>query len=161
MSVRTLSVAAAAAIYLQIILGAIMRHTGSGLAIPDFPLAFGRQIPPEFSRQILANFAHRVGAVVVALLVLWLARVVLRRHRGETWLTRPTWVLLAALVMQISLAAWTVWSAKAVIPTTLHVAGGSLVLGTALVLTLRIHRLVARRTSEAPAAAARAGASAR
>ena len=34
------------AIYVQILLGALMRHTGSGLAIPDFPLALGRIIPP-------------------------------------------------------------------------------------------------------------------
>src|ERR1019366_4399278 len=39
---------ATAAIYVQIVLGAVMRHTGAGLAIPDFPAAFGGE--PRFRR---------------------------------------------------------------------------------------------------------------
>src|SRR5262249_34122858 len=31
-----------ALVFVQLILGALMRHMGAGLAIPDFPLAFGR-----------------------------------------------------------------------------------------------------------------------
>ena len=40
-----LALAAPVFIYGQILLGATMRHTGAGLAIPDFPLAFGRLVP--------------------------------------------------------------------------------------------------------------------
>ena len=36
-------------IYVQILLGATMRHTGAGLAIPDFPLAFGGLLPPAWT----------------------------------------------------------------------------------------------------------------
>ena len=32
-------------IYVQILIGATMRHTGAGLAIPDFPLMFGHLVP--------------------------------------------------------------------------------------------------------------------
>ncbi|HEX7829264.1 MAG TPA: COX15/CtaA family protein, partial [Thermoanaerobaculia bacterium] len=32
-------------VYLQILAGAVLRHLGAGLAIPDFPLSFGRVIP--------------------------------------------------------------------------------------------------------------------
>ncbi|HEX9492282.1 MAG TPA: COX15/CtaA family protein, partial [Thermoanaerobaculia bacterium] len=35
-------------VFLQILLGALMRHLGAGLAIPDFPLSFGRLVP-EFT----------------------------------------------------------------------------------------------------------------
>ena len=45
-SLRILAAVTTAAIYLQIIVGATMRHTGAGLAIPDFPWAFGKLIPP-------------------------------------------------------------------------------------------------------------------
>lgn len=159
-SVRTLSAATTAIIYMQIILGAIMRHTKSGLAIPDFPLSFGRLVPPEFTGQILANFAHRVGAVVAGIFIVWLAVTVLRRHGAEPWLARPAAVLVCAVILQISLAAWTVWSAKAVIPTTLHVAGGSFTLGACLVLALRIHRLVGRRDALEAVVPVRAGAAA-
>src|SRR6266481_4447634 len=33
-------------VFVQLVLGALMRHMGAGLAIPDFPLAFGRLVPP-------------------------------------------------------------------------------------------------------------------
>ena len=39
--VRAAAIAATAVIYLQLLLGALMRHLDAGLAIPDFPLAFG------------------------------------------------------------------------------------------------------------------------
>ena len=47
-------------------MGATMRHTDAGLAIPDFPWAFGRLVPPHWSPQIAIHFAHRVGALIVA-----------------------------------------------------------------------------------------------
>ena len=50
------------AIYLQIVIGATMRHTGAGLAIPDFPLSFGQLIPTHWDSKIAIHFAHRVGA---------------------------------------------------------------------------------------------------
>ena len=50
------------AIYVQILIGATMRHTGAGLAIPDFPLSFGHLIPPHWDPKIAIHFAHRVGA---------------------------------------------------------------------------------------------------
>ena len=56
-----------ALIYLQIVVGATMRHTGAGLAIPDFPLVFGQLIPPHWDAKIAIHFAHRVGALVVSL----------------------------------------------------------------------------------------------
>ena len=53
-------------VYTQILIGATMRHTGAGLAIPDFPLAFGRLVPPEWSFAIAVHFLHRVGAAVTS-----------------------------------------------------------------------------------------------
>src|SRR5262245_53136886 len=44
--VRGAAVVAPAVVFVQLVLGATMRHRGAGLAIPDFPLAFGRVIPP-------------------------------------------------------------------------------------------------------------------
>ena len=68
---KRLCAATTAFIYVQLILGALMRHTNSGLAIPDFPLAFGRIIPPFTSDKIVIHFAHRVGAMLVAVMVVW------------------------------------------------------------------------------------------
>ena len=60
-----LAVIVPACIYGQILLGATMRHNDAGLAIPDFPLAFGRLLPPEWSLGISLHFAHRLGAAAV------------------------------------------------------------------------------------------------
>ena len=49
-------------IYCQILLGATMRHTSAGMAIPDFPLAFGHVVPPVWNAGVAIHFAHRVGA---------------------------------------------------------------------------------------------------
>jgi cytochrome c oxidase assembly protein subunit 15 len=144
-SLKALMLAATFLIYCQTLLGALMRHTASGLAIPDFPLSFGRLVPDHFTRQIAANYAHRVGALVVTLFVLWIAVRVARFHRADQLLLRPTLVLLTALIVQIVLAAETVWTGRGVIPTTLHVAGGAFTLATSVYLTLTVHRTVKSR----------------
>jgi cytochrome c oxidase assembly protein subunit 15 len=157
-SLRRLAVATTAAIYVQTLLGALMRHTGSGLAIPDFPLAFGRLLPPLFTKSIAVHFAHRLGAAVVAILIVRLASTALARRRLAPGLAAPALVLLGLLALQVSLGAETIWSRRAVLPTTLHVAGGAATLAASLVLTLRIHRLVPAHDSreDAPAAIAAA-----
>ena len=68
-------------IYLQILVGATMRHTDAGLAIPDFPLAFGHLVPPHWDAKIAIHFAHRVGALVVSALILATAGHVFYHHR--------------------------------------------------------------------------------
>jgi cytochrome c oxidase assembly protein subunit 15 len=136
-----LAAAATVVIYLQIIVGALMRHMHAGLAIPDFPLAFGRLVPPMFSVAIAVNFAHRCGAVVVTAMVLWTVARALRQYGDEPWLRRPALGLVVLLATQIGLGAATVLSRRAVLPTTSHVAVGAAVLATCLALTLRAWHL--------------------
>jgi heme a synthase len=135
------AVAMTAVIYVQILIGAVMRHLGAGLAIPDFPLSFGRLIPPLDSGFVMINFAHRCGALVVTILVFWTVARVGRNAWDEPRLRRPAAGLLVLLLVQITLGALTVWSGRAVLPTTAHVATGAAVLATSLVLTIRIYAL--------------------
>jgi cytochrome c oxidase assembly protein subunit 15 len=154
------------AVYGQLILGALMRHTGSGLAVPDFPLAYGQIFPalsPESvsaynerliqtdvrlaaegavtSSQILIHMLHRLWALVVAGTVVW-ASV---RLRKDSFLLRRLSsfgiALILLLLVQISLGAWTVLSVKAVPITTAHVAVGALLLATCVLVTLHVARL--------------------
>ena len=92
------------AVYLQLVFGALMRHTHSGLAVPDFPLAYGQVFPslstesivayneqlirsdirlaaegPITSTQIVIHMLHRLWALVVGIMVFWTA-VRLRKH---------------------------------------------------------------------------------
>lgn len=131
---------ATAVIYVQIVIGATMRHTGAGLAIPDFPLAFGHLVPPHWDRAIAVHFSHRVGAVLVSLLALTAAVRVFHRHRDRAELRNPAILLVALLAAQVSLGALNIWSGLHFIVNSLHVVTGASVLVTALVLTLRAHR---------------------
>ena len=137
-----------AVIYLQILIGAVMRHMGAGLAIPDFPLAFGKVLPPLESLPEQVNFAHRVGAIVVSVCVCWTSIQVLRCYRQDSSLRRPAVAMLVLLALQITLGAMTILSGRAVIPTTSHVAVGAAILATSLALTLRAYRLIDGRLVE-------------
>ena len=127
-------------VYTQILIGATMRHTGAGLAIPDFPLAFGRLVPPEWSFAIAVHFLHRVGAAVTALAILATLGPLLAHHPTRRDLLRPAWLLLLLVLTQIGLGGWTVLSGRVPAINTAHVATGAMVLGTALILGLRVNR---------------------
>ena len=127
-------------IYLQIVVGATMRHTGAGLAIPDFPLMFGQLIPPQWDAKIAIHFTHRLGALIVSVAILATTGHVFYHHRARKELFRPSLLLLALLVTQITLGALTVLSRKEFMINSLHVVTGASVLVTSLVLTLRACR---------------------
>lgn len=151
-----LAAATTGVIYLQILIGAVMRHMGAGLVIPDFPLSFGGLVPPYWDEHIAVNFAHRCGAVIVAAMVAWTVARVLRTHREVDALRRPALGLILLLIVQICLGAITIWSDRAVIPTTSHVAVGAALLATSLTLTLRAYRIL-RAPSSARALGSRVG----
>jgi cytochrome c oxidase assembly protein subunit 15 len=134
----------ASLVYVQLVLGAIMRHldsrswSGSRLAIPDFPLSLGRVVPPLDSAAVAIHFAHRIGALLVLGAAVLLAR---RAHRlANPLFTRPALGLLGLVVLQIALGATTVLTGKGVLPATAHVANGAAVLGASVFLGLRAFR---------------------
>jgi cytochrome c oxidase assembly protein subunit 15 len=136
---RRFATATTVLIYCQILIGATMRHTGAGLAIPDFPLMFGHLWPTHWDAKIAIHFAHRCGALVVALSVVATAAMIFSRtEAGE--LRRPAALLIALVVAQITLGALTVLSRRNVWINSVHVVCGALVLTTSLVLTLRTWR---------------------
>ena len=135
-----LALAVPAVIYAQILLGATMRHTGAGLAIPDFPLAFGRLLPLRWDAGIAVHFSHRVGALAVTTIVTATAGYLLFRHRDRRELTRPALLLAALVVVQVGLGAWTVLSGRQVAVNTAHVAVGAATFAASVVLALRVHR---------------------
>lgn len=147
-----LALATTGAVYGQILLGAVMRHAEAGLAIPDFPLVFGGLLPPAWTPAIAIHYAHRVGAGIVLLLILLLARHIRRVHPAAAEFRTPLVALVGLTLAQIGLGGWTVLSGKAVSVTTAHVAAGALVLASALVLTLRAYRPRFDRATTTPLA---------
>jgi cytochrome c oxidase assembly protein subunit 15 len=151
---RGAAMTATALVFVQLLIGAVMRHIGAGLAIPDFPLAFGGLLPPVATTPVLVHFAHRVDALLVLVVA---ARLYARARRdGDRRFARLTGAVLGLVVLQIGLGAAAVLTSKAVTPTTLHVATGAAVLGGCWLTTLRAFRLRRPEPAEADATIARA-----
>ena len=125
----------AVVIFAQIMIGAIVRHTGAGLAIMTFPLADGRLIPAFTTPQVAWHFAHRAGAVVVAIVATWTAITALRT--GDSRLRRPSLLMLFLVLWQWVMGALTIFSFRGLYPTTAHVAGGALLFVTSVLLAVR------------------------
>jgi len=144
-----------AAIYTQILIGATVRHTGSGLACPDFPLCNGEVLPPIDSLGIALHLLHRAGALVVVGMVVWVYRRVTAAHATDAPLVVPATIALTLVGAQFLLGALTVWNALAIEPTTAHVGGGALLLITMVTLTLRAYRQYSCGDPVAPVAVER------
>ena len=140
-ALRRVATTTALLIYAQILLGATMRHTGAGMAIPTFPLAFGHLLPPVWTPAIAIHFAHRAGALLVIGAILATAGHVWRHHRNRRELFRPAMLLVLLVCSQATLGALVVLSGLHPVINTAHVVNGALVLGTALVLALRAYRI--------------------
>ena len=140
-TLRLIAAATTSVIYLQILVGATMRHSDAGLAIRDFPLAFGGLVPPVWTAQIAIHYAHRLGALVALLVIGATAGHVLYHHPQRAELRRPTLLLIGLVLTQVTLGAYVIWSEKNVAVNTAHVIVGALTLATSLVLTLRTYRV--------------------
>lgn len=68
-------------VFVQSLVGAVVRHTDAGMACPDVPLCLGRVIPPLQYPAVQLHFAHRVLGVGLAVAVLMFARTILTRER--------------------------------------------------------------------------------
>jgi len=154
-SLRALSLgflALVGATFLLIVLGALVRAHGAGLACPDWPLCFGRALP-AFDLRVGFEWTHRVVAGSVALGFAGLALAVLRRPEASR--VCAGWVAGAALllVIQIALGALTVWQLLASWTVTSHLVVGNAFDACLLVIALRLHRGVGVPASPPPAAA--------
>jgi len=146
--IKTLAIATTIAIYLQLALGATMRHQHKDLAILDFPTANGAWIPDTSAAalakinawrdaralsdvdavQIWLQMAHRFLAVLIGIAVIAFCIRVVKDASHMTALRRLSiwWVVL--FFFQFTLGAWTIWSNKAADVATTHVAVGAIML---------------------------------
>jgi cytochrome c oxidase assembly protein subunit 15 len=164
-NVRTLAriaIFTTAVIYVQLALGATMRHQHRDLAILDFPMAYGRLVP-DISPAKLAKIndwrnaralsevapshiwlqmAHRFLALVIAAGVvacLFNARRAARRFPSLVHFSDAWFLLLAC---QIALGAWVIWSNKAADIATTHVAVGASMLALGVTISAICLRLM-------------------
>ena len=119
--------------YLQVCLGAVMRHTRAGLACGfDFPLCLGKVWPTDAGLIVQIHLLHRFGGYLVALAVLALTAAVWRR--GEVAALRAAVLLASALVLaQIGFGAATILTSRELITMTVHSSLGAALLANLVV----------------------------
>jgi len=160
-------------IFVQLTLGATMRHEHAGLSIDDFPLAYGqvwpKTDPASMARYNLARMerneyvtsplyiniqmAHRVGAVLITLSIFAVALATWLKPGTAPVLRRWSTVWVGLVLVQFTLGAFTILTHKAADVATAHVACGALTLITGALLTAMSWRLQSESelaTSEAP-----------
>src|SRR5213594_3531869 len=131
--IKKLAVAITIAIYVQLALGATMRHQHRDLAILDFPTANGAWLPDTSAAalakinawrdaralsdvtafQIWLQMAHRFLAAIIAVAVIAFCFQVWKHASQITSLKRLSIWWLVLLFCQFTLGAWTIWSNKA------------------------------------------------
>lgn len=116
--------------FVQIFLGALTRHTYSGMAIPDFPLAFGKIVPDfsQYNYQVVIHYCHRVGALLLTILTTIQLTIVLRSGNKMSLVRTPAIISALLILLQITLGALIILTVRDVVPNTAHVAVGSLIL---------------------------------
>ena len=164
--VTALAVFAVVLVYCQLIVGAVMRHNQAGLSIPDFPLVYGKLLPPGDEKaldaaqlhlagvdphrlparpftltQVWLAYGHRIGAVAVSLTLVVLVYKIIRLHRGRPSLLGPAMLLALLLLTQLTLGVLTVVLHKPADIASAHVAVGALVLVTTFAMAARAVRL--------------------
>ncbi len=149
--IRILAFVASAATYLLIVLGGVVRITGSGMGCgDDWPLCNGRLIPSLSDTATFIEWGHRLVASGVSVLVVGLAALTLSRRAtpgvaGSDGPLKPVLWAAGLLVIQVLLGAVTVWLELPPTTVVLHLATAM-----ALVAALVVAGLRANSTADAP-----------
>lgn len=160
-----LSLALTIAVYLQLIIGALMRHSEAGLAIPDFPTMAGGYWPtfddamlskinasllssghaPVEMPQILVHFVHRFWAVMVLIAFITTLIYCYRKLSAATLKMRTLAIMTPVVGLQVILGIATVLTERIPLVTSLHVVVGALLLGLSTLLSIRASSSFLRR----------------
>jgi len=170
---KMLVLAATLLIFCQLILGATMRAQHAGLAITDFPTAYGKVWPdtsfaavahyntdrmdvvaeePITAFQIILQMVHRILALAILVLVVASAWRAWCQLGLKNPLAKLAVFWLTLMVCQIGLGAATIWTNKAADVATAHVLGGALSLVTGALWCIIAFRHSAVLPGIAPAA---------
>jgi cytochrome c oxidase assembly protein subunit 15 len=167
--IKTLAVGITAAIYVQLALGATMRHQHRDLAILDFPTANGAWFPDTSPSalakinawrdaralsdvtafQIWLQMAHRFLASIIAIAIIGFCARVGREPRSLAALKRLSMLWVALVVCQIAFGGWVIWSNKAADVATAHVALGAIMLSFGVSISAICWRISQTETGRA------------
>ncbi len=125
--------------YGLIVVGALVRAHGAGLACPDWPLCFG-EVVPQFDVRVAFEWGHRAIAGSISLLFLAASVAALRDPVLRPALLGKIVLTGALLALQILLGALTVWQLLASWTVTSHLlTGNAFALGLAFITRALFH----------------------
>lgn len=158
----------------QLALGATMRHYRAGLAIPDFPTAYGQIIPPLSTKgiehamdmhaggdthlegyyspfKVSIHFAHRLWAITVVLTAMYVLSILASRDQlKHPVVLKLSLAIIGLLLVQVCLGAFVIWSGRHPEIATAHQATGAAILGVATVLMMNLKMIPESSQGSAP-----------
>ena len=135
-----LATATVISVFVLIIIGGVVRVTGSGLGCPDWPLCYGKVLPPLEYTAII-EYTHRfVASVIVGPLVLVTAVVGIRRYRNDGWVWIPAALSVPLLIVQGLLGGITVLTHLPGGVVALHLATAEALMATCVVIMVASYR---------------------
>ncbi len=129
---RSWGTGAAVLVFIQSVVGGVVRHTDSGMACPDFPTCLGQWVPPIETHFVAVHFTHRILAVFATVAVLGLA-IRLLRAKAPGRVMRVAGAAVVLVTLQSTLGVISVFTILAVVPVSLHT------LGAAALLAVLVH----------------------
>ncbi|MDQ3224746.1 MAG: heme o synthase [Gemmatimonadota bacterium] len=134
---RRLAWTGAGLVFGLIVLGGVVRITGSGMGCGDhWPRCNGQWFPP-LDLPTMIEIGHRWAAALVSIVLLAMTAVAWTRHRAEGALRNPATLALVVLVVQVLLGAVTVKLALPPGVVIIHFANAMVLLAVILVTALR------------------------
>ncbi|HEY6043113.1 MAG TPA: heme A synthase [Anaerolineae bacterium] len=141
---RTVAYAASLFTFSLVVIGGIVRITGSGMGCPDWPLCYGQLIPP-FEFHTLIEYVHRLVALLVALTIAGISLFVFLRYRHSKSLVTLTAAVIFLYLFQAVLGGITVLTGNTPWSVSMHLGNAMLLFGSILVIATV---LTARRDRE-------------
>lgn len=132
-------------VYTQMLIGALMRHLGAGLACTELPLCRGQVWPSGAHPNVLLHVVHRLNVFLVFAVTLWVLAATrgLERDRGRV--ARTLAVLAPLLVaVQATLGWLSITSFLDVVPVTAHLGVAAALLADLVALHLYARGVPAR-----------------
>src|SRR3954468_6033908 len=132
-----LALVTAAMTYLLVVIGAIVRSTGSGMGCPDWPTCHGSWIPPIGDSAAWIEWIHRGVAVIIGFLVLGLVVLAVRHYRHQRSILWSTILALVLTGFQAYLGKVTVDTSNAGETVTAHLASALALLALLTFIAIR------------------------
>ncbi len=155
-NVARLATITASLMFALIVVGSVVRTTGSGLSCPDWPLCHGKLIPPmQFN--IFMEWVHRLIALLVGVLLFGTSATIAMRTQTRAKLGGLALLAVVLYFTQALLGALTVW--KLLDPSVVsgHLAVGLLLFSTLVTTAVLAHFQVSPPVPQGPAAPASEG----